>query len=774
MLRLLIFFCLAVTSLSHGIAQNQEDERTINLGAQGELDLAGLVQWMAKDLNMKIIDDNAELSAQAAKIVFHGEMRLSRDSLFHLVQSILRSYDFAIVESDVPGIHRVVRLGKVRAFAPQGKAGDFKDGRYVTSVFTLQHISTEQAQEFVNKLYGNDQTTNSTLTTIPAGRILIVTEIAARLKKIEALISRIDQPPTRILTEFYKVQNLEANELETQLKSILNSVAPDATDSGKSNIIQTQLHPASSIQINADIRTNRLLLIGTRDQLDSALQLIGQLDIKRDVRLERYQFEFIAASRIDEIVKQSLLGISEDAARRAYQSYVDEQSNQLIVTAREEIHEKIRDLKRELDKTAERNIRNSPMRFYQLKNVKAVDIIDSLNSFDRTIRGNQSQPDGSIRGINAVDNSAPFRNQRQSSYFDNRDYSQDNIIPRNQSNRLQTPDPTIIPPLPDPTLLPGETAIDVNQIIPGKAKISVDENTNTIIIVAEPSVQELYAQLIERLDKRRPQVLIEVNVITIDQGDDFNLGIELSGGDRTGAGRLFAFSSYGLSTVDATTGALSILPGLGFNGTLVDPETADVVLRALARHRRARVLSAPKILVNDNATGLLTSVAEVPFASINANNTVSTTSFAGFAEAGTTINVTPQIAEGEHLNLEFDILVNNFTGTASANLPPPRNTDQVTSTVTIPDGHTIIVGGLTRRRLASEIQGIPFLERIPIINLLGGNQTNAFEEQRLFVFIKPIILRDDRFKDLRYLSEVDRNTACIPDDMPQSGPLLIR
>ena len=56
-------------------------------------------------------------------------------------------------------------------------------------------------------------------------------------------------------------------------------------------------------------------------------------------------------------------------------------------------------------------------------------------------------------------------------------------------------------------------------------------------------------------------------------------------------------------------------PGQGFNATLVDPQTADVVVRALATHRRSRVLSSPKILVDDNAEGTLESVNEVPFTS---------------------------------------------------------------------------------------------------------------------------------------------------------------
>ena len=171
---------------------------------------------------------------------------------------------------------------------------------------------------------------------------------------------------------------------------------------------------------------------------------------------------------------------------------------------------------------------------------------------------------------------------------------------------------------------------------------------------------------------------------------------------------------------------------------------------------------------------MLSSVAEVPFQSINASNTVATTSFAGFATAGTTFSVTPQISEGDYLNLDFDILVNDFTGAGNESLPPPRNTDQVTRQVSIPNRSTVIVGGLTRQRYSNDKQRIPFIEDIPIFEFLAGNTSIGEREQRLFVFIKPIILKDDKFKDLLFLSKLEHRQACNPGDYPESSPLLIR
>ena len=194
----------------------------------------------------------------------------------------------------------------------------------------------------------------------------------------------------------------------------------------------------------------------------------------------------------------------------------------------------------------------------------------------------------------------------------------------------------------------------------------------------------------------------------------------------------------------------------------------------LANHSHSRVVSAPRILVNDNSEGELSSISEVPFTSVNASDTVATTSFGGFAEAGTTIRVLPNISEGDHVNLDFNVTVNDFAGTGADGIPPPRQTDEVTSQVTIPDGHTVIVGGLRRKRHSRDENLIPGLEHLSIFRLLGGNHARNSGDELLFIFLKPVILRDDKFRDLRYLSDEERQRACIPDDLPQSSPILIR
>src|SRR5262245_40891716 len=103
----------------------------------------------------------------------------------------------------------------------------------------------------------------------------------------------------------------------------------------------------------------------------------------------------------------------------------------------------------------------------------------------------------------------------------------------------------------------------------------------------------------------------------------------------------------------------------------------------------------PKMPVNDNQQANLDTVAPQPFASTSASDTVATTSFGGFENAGTTISVKPQIAKGDHLILEYAVSLSAFVGESSdAGIPPPRQQNNLRSVVTLPDGYTVVVGGI--------------------------------------------------------------------------------
>jgi general secretion pathway protein D len=224
--------------------------------------------------------------------------------------------------------------------------------------------------------------------------------------------------------------------------------------------------------------------------------------------------------------------------------------------------------------------------------------------------------------------------------------------------------------------------------------LTADEGTSTIIAVGEPRLLAQVEHLIQQLDIRQPQVMLEVMLVSLTDGQAMNLGVELEKLEIGSDAIVRLASLFGLSRLGAN-GERTTGEARGFSGVVLDPGDFAVVVRALETLNEGRSLSRPKLLVNNGQQAVFNSVLEQPFISTNASDTVATTSFGGTQDAGTTVSLRPQIAEADHLVLEYSISLSAFVGAASnPALPPPRQQNQVQSVATIPDGYTVVVGGL--------------------------------------------------------------------------------
>ncbi len=725
-------------------------EETVTLNFPEEMQIQALADYIGQRLKINILYDS-EIGDKRLYVRAATDVPVS--SLLAVLESALKMKGMALVDTNAEGWKKIVSAEDLANVAPSGDAAEairqFGKGTAVTQAFVLENADPTKADELI-KPFLTQPGSNSVA--LPESKTLIVTDYATNLLKIAEWIEHIDQPREAVTVEFLEVQHAKAEDLATQVTTILTAKIR----------AQGVTEATSDVEVVADERTNQILLIGPPEDVKTAKEYLESLDRPLSLATKTYTFVNVRASTIDQLARQLVTSGEDD---RLYRSVVDEDANMLVVTAPEETHARIAELRQARDATPETV--ESPIRFYKVRNLPVIELLDTIRS---------------------IENEAQVSSPRQASW--DRLPTDGRIRPARERpvpgpNQMPGPvgGPMPIPPAMEPTEVDtgsaaspdihGMDAPGAAQLL-GRARVTADIHMNTLVVVAKPTVQRLYAELIEELDQPRPQVMIEATFVIVDTTDDFSLGLEVSGGDRAGAKRLFAFSSYGLSTVDPVTGALSLLPGLGFNGTLVDPEVADVVIRSLSKQSRARVTSAPKILVNDNATGQLTSVHEVPFTSINASQTVATTSFAGFADAGTTITVTPRVRDDNSLQLDFAITVNAFTGSGSDGVPPPRQTEEVTSQITIPDGHTVIVGGLNSGTRSYAYTGLPFLDRIPLVREVTGLTTTAKTNSSMFIFLRPIILREDKFRDLKFLSDRDAARACLRTGAPSSKPVWIQ
>ncbi len=305
--------------------------------------------------------------------------------------------------------------------------------------------------------------------------------------------------------------------------------------------------------------------------------------------------------------------------------------------------------------------------------------------------------------------------------------------------------------------------------------LAMDPGTNRILAVGPPRLLDELGRLIEELDTQEPQVLVETLIVTLSESQTRALAVELQK-IGTSDGTLWRLASlFGLGSPDAADVVLPDAAGTGLETVILDPGSFSGVLRALETVNQGRAMNVPKVLVNNNQTATLDSVLQQPFATSNTSTNLATISFGGTLDAGTSVQVTPQITDGDQLLIEYQVSLSTFVGTsADPTLPPPRQENKLASQATVPDGYCVVVGGLEIETESDAESRIPFIGAIPILGNLFKSQNRATTKSRFYVFLRCSVLRDARYEDLRYLSAAPMACAGVDDGIPVVEPRIIR
>lgn len=725
-----------------GDASTEEAVKMVSLNLPQELSVKVLVDFVSKREGINFIYERNLLN-QSVHLEAPNEIPAS--AMRTLMESVLKMKGLAIAETDVPGLLRIERTRQLQLGDNAGGedgVGEARPLEATTRLFELEHADASRIQQLVTPLL---TTPAASLVILEELGTVMVTDYATNMPKIERMVALLDRPGRQAEIEFVEAENLEAQSLVNKVNQLI-AARRKVNRAGRG---------ADGLTVMPDERTNKVIVVGERDEVDEAMSLLDMLDVPLGLETRIHRFEVVDPARIDELV-QAVIG--DLAVGRLYQAVTDDEANLLIANATPEIHERIVALKEQFDVPDLEA--QSPIRFYKLEHARATDVLSLLQS----IEGGSGISGVTVDGVSAEAEGAEGADAGASGGETRED---DVAGPTEAAANRESG---------DGEALGGLDRRSRSVELPD-ARVLADEATNTVIVIAAPSAQRVYERLIERLDIRRPQVLVEATVVVLDTSDEFSLGVEIFSGEEANSGQLLNFTQFGLSTSTSQPGSVTLNPGTGFTGALLDANVAEVVIRALESDQRARVVSRPSVLINDNATGSLVSEQEEPFETVSVSDTsVERTSFGGFASAGTNIEITPQISEGDHLNLEYSITLSSFSqeGSAASTLPPARQTNTLSSVATIPDGHTIVVGGLTRESFSNNIDRVPLLGSIPVLEYLFSSRGETRTQDTLFVFLHAVILRDDKFEDLKILSNEAAARADIAGDFPESEPVEIR
>jgi general secretion pathway protein D len=298
--------------------------------------------------------------------------------------------------------------------------------------------------------------------------------------------------------------------------------------------------------------------------------------------------------------------------------------------------------------------------------------------------------------------------------------------------------------------------------------IWADPATNSLVITASPKVMRNLMSVIDKLDIRRAQVLVEAIIVDVDLSKSASLGVNWAVyGQGSTAVPAAAFNSpvNGTSIADVVelvaspTTALANGTALPTGGILGIGRVASnglnfgALLSAIRSDTNSNVVATPSTVTTDNQEATLKVASEVPFltgqftSTGSSNSSVTPFQTIQREEVGTILKITPQINEGGaavmlKIDLESSSVVPKDAGPEGA-VDLTTNKRTVSTRVLIEDGGIVVLGGLTNADYSRQETRVPFLGAIPVLGQLFKTRSGSADRTDLMVFIRPKILRTD-------------------------------
>ncbi len=287
-----------------------------------------------------------------------------------------------------------------------------------------------------------------------------------------------------------------------------------------------------------------------------------------------------------------------------------------------------------------------------------------------------------------------------------------------------------------------------------------DTQTNAIIVKAPPKMMHSLMLIVDKLDIRRAQVLVEAIIVEVivDKTAEFGVSWALEGRSVDSPIGVTNFPDFGPGVVQIagadSTGTLdpSSVIGEGLSvgvGRISDTGVSfAAVLRALRGDADTNIISTPSIVTTDNEEAILNVGQEVPFLTGSFTGT-GVTGVGGNPfqtiqreQIGVKLSITPQINEGNALLLKISQEISSIAQAAAGAFDLITNKRTIETTVIVDDGQILVLGGLLEDTLRESDQRVPILGSIPLLGNLFRSRKTAKIKTNLMIFLRAKILRD--------------------------------
>ncbi|MFC4993629.1 secretin N-terminal domain-containing protein [Rubritalea tangerina] len=548
----------------------------------------------------------------------------------------------------------------------------------VTYVMGFDYIKPEEAMSIFTGVV-SQLDAHGSVVPVPNANALIITENSQLIRTLISIKERIDTPQELSRQKWISLQHADAEETAENIRSIMEFSAQQNTQlsagaggavatpapnnannrpGGQGNSNQNNRRAGgesfSSVQVLADVRTNRIFVIGRPIDVEVAEGLVAGFDTPLDERnFYKHKLKFLSVSEF--------LNIAENAITQVSVKSSDEAGG---------------------------NQRSGNNRITSGQN-----------------RG-QVSANGSFSQNNAGGNLA-------------------------ETSREEGPEAVII----------------------GKTLLVADNSNNTLIIKGPPSSIKVVKDLIDEMDVVTDQVQITAIFGRYNLGDSIDFGVDFARTYQLTRGANSGFAAQNRTgypiLADPTTltnlGAFDNVAGLSIYGQIGKHFTAT--LRAMEDSGKFHLMARPTVFTTNNRRAILSSGQQVAvptntFTQGGSGNNGSQSTNIAFRDILLELEVIPLVNSKNEVTLQISFVNNNIIGETviDGNSIPTIGQESILTTVTVPNGETIVLGGLITERNESTESGIPVLMHIPGLKRLFSTIQKDVIREELVIFISPRIV----------------------------------
>ncbi|MDQ6968855.1 MAG: type II secretion system secretin GspD [Mariprofundaceae bacterium] len=291
----------------------------------------------------------------------------------------------------------------------------------------------------------------------------------------------------------------------------------------------------------------------------------------------------------------------------------------------------------------------------------------------------------------------------------------------------------------------------------GLVKVVADESTNALLVTGDPSDIASVSRIIDKLDVRRRQVLVEALIVEVRGNATERFGVEwmASGGAGAGVqsfnnikgiGASLALNANAATPISAAASLTAAAPTGLTLGVMNKALSIGALVHAMELDNDVNILSTPNILTLDNEQAEIIVGKNVPFLTgqnVTQGGTANPFQTIVRKDVGLTLRVKPQISAGDTVRLEIYQEMSSVDGGTAAQGGIITSKRSIKTVVLADDSQMIVLGGLMRDDMTAKVQRVPCLGSVPLLGEPFKFTEYTKSKTNLMVFLKPHIIKDN-------------------------------